>query len=288
MQSTNNRTNQKTKYFPTIIRTDICYATQTKPKPKPKPTEESALMAEIMKGKGGLIDSVKKGSNALVAWVNENSIIINHVLEDSTSLAMKVDGKGNTVGHVLARMSEEYALTILNNPKHAAISNDNGDSICIDAIRMYNSAATKASKNIELWKIENPNTGDTVGHEVAKHHEPIIIELLKGKDAETFLSIENDARVTVASVGTIHKNFSLLVLNYPNIYSLPLCVDTQSVAQDAVNNHYSSAIRAGEMLRDHKICLDEKRQDLLVAAVRNKIKTHLNERARAKHQVNDI
>ncbi len=224
---------------------------------KPEIIETRSLKDEIRDAPGGLADTAKKGYNALVAWTKDNSALLKYVLDDQASLAIMFDNKGNTVGHFFASLNEEYALKLLGDPQKAAITNNDGDSVCLTAVRKYDSAAIMAANNIDLWCITDPNSGNTVGHNIAKNHESIIIEVLKRDDAADFLSVENDRRITVANVGTRHHNFSLFVLDHPEIYSLPLGAEGASVACDAVKNHFSSAIKVDDMLRRKRIQMSD-------------------------------
>ena len=274
---TNNDENTNIHYL-TIIRPERPkYEENGMPKKEPsaqkqEPIEARLLRDEIREAPGGLADAAKNGRDVLAAWVKDNSALLGYVLDDPAALEMKIDKKGNTVGHFLASISEEYALKILADPKKAAIANDEGDSICLAAVKKYHSAAELASNSLELWCISNPNTGDTVGHNIAKTRESIIIKVLDRADAADFLSAENDRRITVASIGTIHHNFSLLVLNHPEIYSLPLGAEVESVACNAVKNHFSSAIKISSMLRHRQVKMGSIGQYYaLEIAVKNKL-----------------
>lgn len=275
---TNNNENTRIHYLK-IIRPErsINYEENTTPKKeaasqKQEPAEVRLLRDEIRDAPGGLADAAKHGRDALASWVIDNAALLKYVLDDQASLEMRIDNKGNTVGHFLASISEEYALKILADPKKAAIANNEGDSICLAAVKKYPSAAALASNSLDLWRISNPNTGDTVGHNIAKTHESIIIEILSRADAVDFLSVENDRRATVANTGTIHRKFSLLVLDHSELYSLPLGSECESVACDAVKNHFSSARKAESMLRDRQMQMSNIGQySALEIAVKDKL-----------------
>lgn len=184
----------------------------------------------------------KNGAQYIMQMLKDDAMLSSYIIKRKIGLQIKLDDKGDTIAHFLAKINEEYATALSLDYETAKISNASGWSVCHEGVNLFNTVACAVMKSEDrrLWELCDER-GKSVGGMAVRHHENVALLAINSDYSQSLLSIENDDGVSAAHEATKWKSFSIEVLNRDDIFSMRTRKG-ESVAEWAVRRHKSSAV----------------------------------------------
>ncbi|MGC8479732.1 MAG: hypothetical protein ACP5M9_03645 [Candidatus Micrarchaeia archaeon] len=214
---------------------------------------------------------VKKGQIIkLQQLLKDDNLLTNYMVSNNIGLDIVLNHKGHTVGHLLAASNESLAIKLISNLKTAEIATkDKNWSIAHEAVLHYKNAAHVAMNSENIWDISE-NNGKSVGHVAVRTHKDIAMLCLGHENSKRLLLVEDDNMMTVAHAGLYWSEFSLMVLEDKELYSIK-DYSGRTLALIAVTMHASSARKVLRVPERYISVLGQKDGSQLIRAAKQKL-----------------